>query len=215
MALVKTDRRRVRTRAALLEAFAGLVTTRRYGEIRVGDVLSRAGVGRSTFYEHYHGMDSLLRESISQPFSVLAGVVTGDVDRACVQRVLEHFWENRRLARGLLRGSAAAHVARALQDLFEAKLAVAAGAPRGQALPARLVAAQLAAAQLGLLRAWIEEETRCGTAILAAALVDGTIALRDALLRGGSRAASEPTDGDQRGGGSPRHSWRSLSRPAT
>jgi len=45
--------RRRRTRQDLLAAFFSLVLNRRYHEIRVADVLSRSGVGRSAGTEQH------------------------------------------------------------------------------------------------------------------------------------------------------------------
>mgnify|MGYP006177845307 CR=1 FL=1 len=59
------DPRRRRTRQDLMAAFFSLVLSQRYHEIRVGDVLARSGVSRSTFYEHFRNKDELLAASIA------------------------------------------------------------------------------------------------------------------------------------------------------
>lgn len=66
------DRRVRRTRGALTGAFARLVHGRRYGEIRVQDILEQADVGRSTFYDHYRGKDDLLLDSMGPLFDATA-----------------------------------------------------------------------------------------------------------------------------------------------
>jgi AcrR family transcriptional regulator len=59
------DKRTQKTRQALLGAFFGLVLERRYDEIKVADILERARVGRSTFYEHFSRLHS--REQPQRP----------------------------------------------------------------------------------------------------------------------------------------------------
>src|SRR5258708_13229784 len=56
----KTDRRSTRTQRLLGEAFVALLLEKRYDAITVQDILDRADVGRSTFYEHYWDKEDLL-----------------------------------------------------------------------------------------------------------------------------------------------------------
>ena len=65
MAVVATDRRIERTREALEGAFIRLILEgRRYDRITIAGLIARAGVGRSTFYEHYRNKDELLAATI-------------------------------------------------------------------------------------------------------------------------------------------------------
>ncbi len=80
-----------RSRAAFLEAFNELVLTRGYNDIRVGDIIRRADVGRSTFYEHFRNKDDLLRQSMSHMLSVMADAVCEACDLQKLRWVLEHF----------------------------------------------------------------------------------------------------------------------------
>lgn len=56
-----TDRRFVRTRAHINEAFVELVEERGIDGFTVADIADRAGINRSTFYSHYKDKDDLLR----------------------------------------------------------------------------------------------------------------------------------------------------------
>ena len=49
----RQDRRVARTRGAIVDSFNHLVRERPYESIQVPDILDEAGVGRSTFYEHF------------------------------------------------------------------------------------------------------------------------------------------------------------------
>lgn len=174
---MSADRREDRTERALLEAFGGLVVRSRYGEIRVRDILERADVGRSTFYEHYRDKDEVLRTSLAPPLSALADLVDGGPDVERLTHVLGHFFENRRLARDLLRDAAGRQVARVLRELIEARLERVDGARRPGMAPIRLVASEVAGAQLGLIQAWFSEESPGPAAAIARTMRDGTRAL--------------------------------------
>ena len=55
------ERRRKKTRAAILAAFQELLACKRYENITVQDIIDAADVGRSTFYTHFETKDMLLR----------------------------------------------------------------------------------------------------------------------------------------------------------
>jgi AcrR family transcriptional regulator len=59
----KADRRIQRTRRLLQDALVGLILEKGYEAITVQDILDRANVGRSTFYEHFYDKDDLLLSS--------------------------------------------------------------------------------------------------------------------------------------------------------
>lgn len=76
------DRRVARTRRAILTAFNQLIQHRRQQSIKVADIIDRANVGRSTFYEHYSGTDAVFLDAVSRPLSLLAEAAVGDADGA-------------------------------------------------------------------------------------------------------------------------------------
>ncbi len=173
-----------KTRASLLEAFGELVLERRYPDIRIADIIRRADVGRSTFYEHFRNKDDLLRESLSGVFNVVAEAVEDGCDLNRLVFILEHFRQNSRRARALVNGPSAPQVVAVLATLLEARLAAHCGkANRDLALPLELSAALLAEAQVGLLRAWLNRGTACPSATVAAALHQCSTALARALSR--------------------------------
>lgn len=171
----RNDRRIRRTRRALLEAFDGLAMERPYDRITVADILDRADVGRSTFYEHFRNKDDVLLQSMSGLLSVLADAVRADDDTPHLERVLDHFWQNKKVARGLLEGSSAPRVRALLADLIEQRLMARCARERTTLpIPPRLVAQELASAELGLIGAWLRGEGRCRPAELADSLRAGT-----------------------------------------
>ncbi|MDP3748306.1 MAG: helix-turn-helix domain-containing protein [Phenylobacterium sp.] len=158
-----------RTRAALFDAFVELVLERRYDRLKVGDIIARAGVGRSTFYEHYQGKDELLTEGLSGPFGVLADLVAERHDPARLQATVEHFWENRRIGNVLFAGATRRLVTGALASLIEQRLAERVG-DRPAAVPPVLLAAQLAGGQIALVSAWLAGQAPASAEAIAGAL---------------------------------------------
>jgi AcrR family transcriptional regulator len=165
------DRRVERTRSALLMAFRALVLENPFELVSVGDIALRARVSRSTLYEHFAGKDALLATSIATPFAVIADVLRVEHDSSKLVILLDHFWENRPLARAIFLGPVRRKTVAVLVGLIEARLRVEGLARRGALiLPMRLASVQLAEMLLAPVIAWLLGESRCTSAVLAAAL---------------------------------------------
>ena len=174
----ESDRRRRRTREALQSAFVLLALERRYHEIRIEDILTAAGVGRSTFYEHFAGKDALLAASMEDALSLLADLPSGEARAHQVADLLAHFWDNRALANSLLQGTALRTVRNALVAQIETRLERMGCRLR---LHSRLAAHALADAMLSPVLAWLRGEASCSPADLAAALRDSSAAMLGSL----------------------------------
>jgi len=155
------DRRRARTRQALLQAFITLMFERRYDGFGVAELIERANVGRSTFYEHFGSKEALLRASMAPMLTVLADTGAGTLaDPAALRWVIEHFWENRRLGRVVFAPPLRAILERQLAELIEPRL------KPGH----RLAALQIAAAQIGAIDAWVSAGTSVSVDEMIAAM---------------------------------------------
>ena len=159
-----------------MEAFNNLILNHHQRGIRVADVIARAGVGRSTFYEHYGGIGGLQLEALKTPFAALADAAAGGGDRPALTSIFAHFWEHRQLARTMLTGTAGEAAQRLLADLVADRIGSVA-----LALPARLAAEQLAAAALAPVRAWLLGTAPCKVDALAAAICATGAASLEAL----------------------------------
>jgi AcrR family transcriptional regulator len=162
--------RATKTRIAIVHAFNTLILGGRR-RIRVGDVIAEAGVGRSTFYDHFSSAEQLHMAALAQPFAILADAAAGRGDPRATQRLLTHFWENRRLARDTFVGRPGDHAQRLLAQLVEERL------EGPLAIPSRLAAQQLATAALAPVRGWLLGEASCPADRLAGSLCRSGAAL--------------------------------------
>ena len=182
----RQNARSERTRHELRGAFASLVHVNRYEDLEIASIVGRAGVSRSTFYAHYASKDALLADSIRFPFSVLADTLQSEFVEARLVAILEHFWENRSLARSIFGGTARRKATAVLIDLVESRLKVAARERRGSTiLPARLLSIQLAEILLAPIISWLNSESRCSTIVLAAGLRRVSRAAMQSMIQSG------------------------------
>ena len=62
------DRRQRKTRQAIYNAFEGLMEGAHYSQITVAQIIERADIGRSTFYDHFETKDDLLAQMCVEMF---------------------------------------------------------------------------------------------------------------------------------------------------
>lgn len=103
-------------RARILDAFRELVLSEPFDEFRTQDVIDRAGVARSTFYTHFHDKHDLVLHSMGPILDVLRGISEQRTDADALTGVLEHIWENRRIARLFFQPPMSTRLAQALID---------------------------------------------------------------------------------------------------
>lgn len=147
---LQADRRSLRTQALIFNAFSELVQTRRYDSFRVSDIIDRAGIGRSTFYDHYSNKDEVLVASMAGPLTILASTLSGESDIARLQGLLSHFWERRAVARTILAPPMLHLIASRLADLI---------AQGSQDSIRRLSAINLAFGVLAVIENWLSGRT--------------------------------------------------------
>lgn len=56
------DRRRLKTKKAVFDAFEKLISEKKYADITVKDIIEAADIGRTTFYAHFKTKESVLEE---------------------------------------------------------------------------------------------------------------------------------------------------------
>lgn len=107
------DRRQQKSRNAIFEAFASLLSTKNYSRITIQNIIDKANVGRSTFYAHFETKDDLLRELCTDLFAHIFSdslvtennhdfsMKTGN-PQAMITHILYHLLENKRNFLGIL-----------------------------------------------------------------------------------------------------------------
>lgn len=162
------DRRVRRTRAAVFGAFMRLVFERRYDSIRTAHLIAEAGIGRSTFYEHFRNKDDVLVAVIDPIFVPLAAAAAGRGNMLQLRMMLDHVWEQRALGRVIFDPGRQPKLQRKLAAMIDERLEET----RPGAVPRALISAAAAAAQLAMLRMWLAGEVACPAAALAHQLMN-------------------------------------------
>lgn len=103
----KIDRRTQRTRGQLNQALFELIKEKRFDDITVQNVIERAGVGRSTFYSHFHGKEDVFAQQWEQFIEMLAGQINWDKagtgSFVPVRSLFQHLQQVQSFYRGLVR----------------------------------------------------------------------------------------------------------------
>ena len=119
----KVDRRVRHTRNALGDALLELMQENKFSEITVQQVLDRAGVGRSTFYQHYEDKEDLFLSDLEQFLETFSMLLIAHKDEstrvAPVREFLEHVGEMRHVHAAI----AAADKLHDFQDMAEESFA--------------------------------------------------------------------------------------------
>jgi AcrR family transcriptional regulator len=183
----RIDRRTQRTRSALMAAFVDLVLSRSYEEVTVEDIAARADVGRSTFYMHYAGKEGMLRQSMRTPSVYLADIVGSRIPRESLIPILEHFREQRRINAAFFAGPIRSVWIESLAEMIEVRLDDLSRKKHAHpVVPRKLIARQIAEAQIALVAHWLVGGVSCRPEAMAEALVLSTRAITSALLRTGA-----------------------------
>ncbi|UPK42447.1 TetR/AcrR family transcriptional regulator [Paenibacillus pabuli] len=70
------DRRIIRTRVMISEAFLNILPQKSFAEISVVDIAEQANINRSTFYAHFLDKDDLLDSMVNEKFQLLDQLLT-------------------------------------------------------------------------------------------------------------------------------------------
>lgn len=158
----RTDRRVRRTRDAIHRALIELMIEKGYEAVTVADIITKADVGRSTFYTHFTDKREVLYASIDE----LAGFLRAGSQVKGGRRLFgfslmmfEHAHEQQELLRALLgRGGGAIVYERirlVLADLVRDDLVPRVGP--GATVPLDLVVDGVVGAYMALLSRWLDE----------------------------------------------------------
>lgn len=157
----RKDERVRRTRQRIDAAFVSLLHRRAYGNIRVSEIVKKAGVGRPTFYAHYATKDDLLRSQFERMVAPLIRATAGDFPQIDATDFLAHVGSAQHFYRALM-GPDGGSAPRVLRDCLETRvrelLALDSASRSGlkQSATTRFVASSLTT----VIECWIEQGTR-------------------------------------------------------
>ncbi len=134
------------TRARLVKVFNRLLLEGASPRPKVAQVIAEAGVARSTFYDHFDGIEALSNESLAGLFAAISECLVSSKDDAQLVSLLEHIWENRTQGRELLTGVRAERTEALFAKQVEARLK--------ESQDARLHAILIAGTAMSALSGW-------------------------------------------------------------
>ncbi|MDF2492523.1 MAG: transcriptional regulator, TetR family [Microbacterium sp.] len=161
------DPRVARTRTSLQSALLELARERELDGISIADIVERAGVNRSSFYQHYADKDILLAEALQ---SEVAGVsdtlrtsppTDGSTIPDELYLYLAHIAENAAVYRRVLGDHGSPLVAARLRAQIEHIVRDAVPVAKPDAfpgLPLDIVAGGIAGSAFGVLSAWLARD---------------------------------------------------------
>jgi AcrR family transcriptional regulator len=168
MAAKAPDRRVLRTRKLLQDALMSLVLEKDYEAVTVQDIIDRANVGRSTFYDHFLDKQQLLLSGLDQLHSFLAeqqqtvAAVPGERGLRFSLPMFEHACGYRQVYRSLVGKRSGAVVKKRIEqmlaDVVRDELAALAPHDASTPIPLELVVQYIVSAFMGLLSWWADHD---------------------------------------------------------
>lgn len=167
--MTETDRRVQRTRQGLQEALIELIRERGYDAITVQDIVDRANLGRTTFYQHYGSKDELFmscHEAIASgfhfgPFYALSReeLLSPEAPPGMAS-AYRHLEDARAQLYPTFQGKDSLLILRRIRDWSAQEIEAglrAAFDEAGSAIPLDVLANYLAGAQIALVQWWLEK----------------------------------------------------------
>lgn len=164
----RVDPRIARTRRSLQEALFELARERPLDEISVADIAERAGVNRSSFYQHYSDKDTLLADAIDAVVEEAGASIPvlheiSPEPPAILVAYLRHVEENAAVYSRVF-GEHGSPIALArLRDRVQAIVIDAVATSHADTfddIPSDVLAAGLSGSVLGVLGAWLTRDPR-------------------------------------------------------
>lgn len=162
------DRRVVKTRQIIYEAFFELMMEKQYDKITVQEIIDRANVGRSTFYSHFFSKDEVLKSSIENMMGTfnqhLSHVIDDDNRNRLipVAELFTHIQENGRLMKSLIKGNSSDlfidKVQICLNEKIEAHIGSQLTKGKEPSVPMPILINHISSSLIFLLKWWLDNK---------------------------------------------------------
>lgn len=159
------------TRARLVAVFNRLLLEEEAPRPRVADIIAEAGVARSTFYDHFDGVEALFDESLSMLFGSIAATLIQPERRDDLDFFIAHVWDNRSKGREMLTGPRGERAEVLLARCLEREL--------GTQKDARLVSILAAGTIMAALSGWLTGRLNATPQDISMRLIRSVDAIRD------------------------------------
>ena len=164
-ALQERDRRIRRTQLLIRDAFMALLIERGFDKVTVQSIAERANINRATFYRHYRDKFDLAEQFTKILFADVTAQLESDTNRNSTERwqiLFEHvaqyaLFYRTMLGRGGIPGFADL-VRATVEEQLTAQLPQMGFSVERLQMPLPLPIRYLAAAQMGLIQWWLENE---------------------------------------------------------
>jgi AcrR family transcriptional regulator len=178
------DRRRRKTREAIVASFTRLFFERGYHGFSMNAVAESADIGRSTLYTHFRRKEEVLGASLGPHLDILADSLNPAADDVLV-RLMRHFWDGRKhraiFSPGPCRNILLSLLAERIEQRLEAS---------GWRIPRPLAAQLIADHQLSLIDQWLSRYGSLSPPEVAEILARNAGSLRDSLRNAARHSAS-------------------------
>lgn len=160
-----TDPRIQRTRASLQEALLALCKKRDIDDVSISEIAEVAGVNRTTFYQHYADVNTLLADALDSVADAAHAQLELELPTlehtgpgVIIANYLQHVYDNASVYRNVLGTNGSPVLVQRLTD--RVRLIAEAGMRAKEfdesELPIPIAAASVAGSFVGIVRAWLQ-----------------------------------------------------------
>lgn len=161
----KIDLRIQKTQRLIRDTFITLLIEEGFENITIRHLCTRAHINRTTFYRHYSDKfdlaTQLIQAFMTEPLAAIGDVLLRD-PQAGWQHLFEHIAENATFYKAMLGAKGMPHFAEQVQKIVEEQMLsffLSNGLkPENLHIPLALSIRYLAAAQIGLIKWWLEND---------------------------------------------------------
>lgn len=160
----KENRNALRSKRLIREAFTDLLREKEFSKITVTDIVTRAGINRSTFYAHYPDVRGLVEsfedDAVAKMLGILDDFEFGDFfadPLPLLSRINDHVEEGAGFYRAMLAEVGSGSVFRRLRSAFTERMATDEGIPRQvrESYAFKVRVGFFASGVLGLYEEWL------------------------------------------------------------